>query len=96
VDASSFLIIQLHHRRQIRLYSTPRSQRGHSQYQCGQGQQEKHDRQTEGVIAPAEVSNDGRDKKQNKTDRGGYSDERNPNADQQSDRSGGFGNAECR
>src|SRR4029077_13974936 len=56
----------------LRLYSMPSSQRGHSQYQCGQGQQKEHDHQTDGVAPTAQVRDDGCDKKQHEADRGGY------------------------
>jgi hypothetical protein len=53
-----------------------------SRHLCGQGQQEEHDRQTEGVVPTAQVRDDGCDKKQHEADRGGYSDEWDANAGQ--------------
>jgi hypothetical protein len=51
------------------------SRPGHSQYQRGDGQQQKHSRQTERVIACAQMGDDGTDKEQDKTTCGRDSDQ---------------------
>jgi hypothetical protein len=58
------------------------SRRGQSQDQRGDGQQEEHNRQTERVIASAQMRDDRADKEQDKADRSGYPDQWHADADQ--------------
>ena len=65
-----------------------------SQHQRGHGQCKEPDRQTEGVVACAQVGDDGSDKEQDEADCGGRPDQWHAEADQQSERAGCFEDAQ--